>query len=302
MKTNDFDYYLPQSLIAQTPIEPRDHSRLMIVDRSDGSTKHHQFFAITDFLRPGDVLVFNDSRVIPARLIGKKSESGGKVEILLLRQLEPNIWETLVRPRKRIRGGTKIELTSDSTLDNKQHTSITAEAVESGEQGTWTIRFSDETLLPELGKIPLPPYIRVPLKDPERYQTIYARTAGSAAAPTAGLHFTPELISNIRSKGIRCLFTTLHVGLDTFRPVREEEPLEHPIHKEYGVLGPEAAHTLSRAISEKQRIICVGTTTVRLVEAVAQAIIDHDLPHPCQRGKITCLQRGAAQQGQQAIQ
>ena len=273
MRTSDFDYFLPQELIAQTPIEPRDQSRLMVLDRSDGSLKHHHFFEITDFLHAGDVLVFNDSRVIPARLTGKKSESSGKVEILLLRQLGPYTWETLVKPGKRIRNGTRIELSDDSTPDRKGHQGVTAEAVESGEQGTWVIRFSDETLLPELGRIPLPPYIHVPLEDPKRYQTVYASVNGSAAAPTAGLHFTPELISRIKSKGIHCLFTTLHVGLDTFRPVTEDNPLEHHIYREYGELRKEVADELSQAKREGRRIICIGTTTVRLVEQAAQGSV-----------------------------
>ena len=271
MKTSDFDYFLPPELIAQTPVEPRSQSRLMVLNRSDNSIKHQRFFEIVDYLRAGDVLVFNNSMVIPARLSGKRIESGGKLEILLLRQLSSNVWETLVRPGKRVRIGTRIEITSDSVIGDRQGLRLTAEVIGMGEGGTRVTRFSDETFLPELGKIPLPPYIHVPLKDPERYQTVYADVAGSIAAPTAGLHFTPELIERIKAKGIRCLFATLHVGLDTFRPVREDDPLEHPIHQEYGVLSQEVARELSQAKMEGRRIICVGTTTVRLVEAVAQA-------------------------------
>ena len=270
MKTSDFDYSLPPKLIAQTPIEPRDQARLMVLDRSGSSLKHHRFFEIVDYLQAGDVLVFNDSRVIPARLSGRRVDSGGGLEILLLRQLSPNVWETLVRPGKRVKIGTKIEITDSSVRGDRQDFKVTAEAVGLGEGGTRVIRFSDETLLPELGKIPLPPYIHVPLKDPERYQTVYASVAGSIAAPTAGLHFTPELLDEIKSKGIHCLFVTLHVGLDTFRPVREDDPLEHPIHQEYGVISQEVAKELSQAKTEGRRIICAGTTTVRLVEAVAQ--------------------------------
>jgi len=271
MKTNDFDYFLPEKLIAQNPVEPRDQSRLMVLDRSNGSLKHHRFFELTNYLQAGDVLIFNDSRVIPARLSGKKVDTGGRLGILLVRQLKPNVWETLVRPGKRLKIGTRIELTNDSATDDKRNPIVTAEAVGRLEGGTWVISFSDETLLPELGNIPLPPYIHVPLKDPERYQTVYANTAGSIAAPTAGLHFTLELIDKIVTKGVQCLFVTLHVGLDTFRPVREDEPLEHPIHKEYGVLSPKVANELSTALADGRRIICVGTTTVRLVEAAAQA-------------------------------
>ncbi len=270
MKTSDFGYSLPSKLIAQTPIESRDQSRLMVLDRSDSSLRHQRFFEIVDYLRAGDVLVFNNSRVIPARLSGRKINSGGGLEILLLHQLSPNVWETLVRPGKRVKIGTRMEIINDSMSSDGQDFRVTAEAVGLGEGGTRVISFSDETLLPELGKIPLPPYIRVPLKDSERYQTVYANVAGSIAAPTAGLHFTTELIAKIKSKGVRCLFVTLHVGLDTFRPIREKDALEHPMHQEYGVLSREVANELSQAKVEGRRIICVGTTTVRLVEAVAQ--------------------------------
>ena len=271
MKTSDFNYTLPPELIAQTPIEPRDQARLMVLNRSDGSLKHHRFLEITDYLQTGDVLVFNDSRVIPARLIGRKADTRGKLEILLLRRLSPNVWETLVNPNKRVKVGSRLELTDEPTTDNGQELKVMAEVVGSMEGGIRIINFSDEKLLPELGKIPLPPYIHVPLKPPERYQTVYANMAGSVAAPTAGLHFTPELINKLKNKGVHCLFVTLHVGLDTFLPVRENNPLEHPIHQEYGVLSQEAASHLSQAKTEGRRIICVGTTTVRLVEAAAQA-------------------------------
>ncbi len=271
MKTSDFDYTLPPELIAQTPIATRDQSRLMVLNRSDGSLQHRRFFEIVDYLKAGDVLVFNDSRVIPARLIGKKTDSGGRVELLLLRRLSPNTWETLVRPAKRIKIGTRIELASDSTIKDKQDFKITAEVVEAGEEGIRVLSFSDETLLPKLGEIPLPPYIHVPLKESERYQTVYANVAGSVAAPTAGLHFTPELIDRIKNKGVRCLFVTLHVGLDTFRPLRESDPLKHTIHQEYGLLNQEVADELCQAKAEGRRIICVGTTSVRLTEAAAQA-------------------------------
>ena len=270
MRTSDFDYYLPQELIAQTPLEPRDHSRLMVLERSDASLSHHRFFEVVDYLRSGDVLVFNASRVIPARLSGRKADTGGRLEILLLRQLDSRVWEALVRPAKRTRVGSRLELAGD-TVSGKGQDRVIAEVVEVREGGVRVISFSDEALLEGLGSIPLPPYIHVPLKSPERYQTVYADAAGSVAAPTAGLHFTPQLIDRIKSKGVRCLFVTLHVGLDTFLPVRESSPLEHKIHREYGVLDQEAASQLSQARREGRRIICVGTTTVRLVEAAAQA-------------------------------
>ena len=264
MKTSDFDYFLPSELIAQTPIEPRDRSRLMVLNRSDSSIEHRQFYELTDYLLVGDVLVFNDSRVIPARLVGRKVSSGGRVEILLLRRLNTSIWEALVKPGKRVNIGTRVEITNNEAK-------VLAEVTGLRQDGIKLIRFSDETLLLELGKIPLPPYIHLPLTRPERYQTVYANAAGSVAAPTAGLHFTPELIERLKKKGIHCLFVTLHVGLDTFRPVREDSPLEHPIYKEYGRLSQEVASHLSQAKAEGRRIICVGTTTVRILEEAAQA-------------------------------
>jgi S-adenosylmethionine:tRNA ribosyltransferase-isomerase len=264
VKTSDFNYFLPSELIAQTPVEPRDRSRLMVLNRSDGSIEHKQFYELTDYLLAGDVLVFNDSRVIPARLVGRKVTSGGRVEILLLRQIDTGVWEALVKPGKRVSIGTRVEITANGAK-------VLAEVTGLGQDGVKLIRFSDETLLPELGKIPLPPYIHLPLTRPERYQTVYADAAGSVAAPTAGLHFTPELIERIKRKGIHCLFVTLHVGLDTFLPVREDSPLEHPIHKEYGMISREVAGCLSQAKAEGRRIIGVGTTTVRILEAVAQA-------------------------------
>ena len=270
MRTSDFNYRLPPELIAQIPIETRDQSRLMILSRADGSLKHSHFFEMANYLQAGDVMVFNDSRVIPARFDGKKADTEGKVEILLLKRLRSNVWETLVRPAKRIKVGSRLDLVNNSIAsDGQSH--LQAEVVESREDGIRVISFSDEVLLPQLGKIPLPPYIRVPLDEPERYQTVYASVAGSVAAPTAGLHFTPELIEKIKNKGVRCLFVTLHIGLDTFLPVREDNPVEHPIHQEYGMISQEVAAQLSQARMENRRIICVGTTTVRLVEAAAQA-------------------------------
>ena len=264
MKTSDFNYHLPHELIAQVPLEPRDQSRLMVLERTNGSIEHRRFADLVDFLKAGDVLVCNDSRVIPARLKGKKAESGGKVELLLLRQIDNAVWEALLKPAKRVAIGAKLEIggTDDS---------VSAEIIGEGERGIKVIRFPEETWLPKLGKIPLPPYIRTPLADEERYQTVYARAPGSVAAPTAGLHFTSRLIEQLEHKGIEMLFVTLHVGLDTFRPVREDDPRQHPIHQEYGIVTKEVASRLNQAKGEGRRIICAGTTTVRIIEGVAQA-------------------------------
>ncbi|MBA7570088.1 MAG: tRNA preQ1(34) S-adenosylmethionine ribosyltransferase-isomerase QueA [Dehalococcoidia bacterium] len=264
MKTSDFDYHLPPELIAQVPLEPRDQSQIMVLERRRGSIEHRRFADLVDYLKAGDVLVCNDSRVIPARLKGKKADSGGKVELLLLRQLDSAVWEVLLKPAKRVAVGTKLEI-GDS--ESKVWAEITGE----GEGGIKVIRFPEEIRLSKLGKIPLPPYIRIPLADEERYQTVYARVPGSIAAPTAGLHFTRRLLDQLEQKGIELLFVTLHVGMDTFRPVREEDPLKHPIHKEYGIVTKEVASRLAQARGEGRRIICVGTTTVRIIEGAAQA-------------------------------
>jgi S-adenosylmethionine:tRNA ribosyltransferase-isomerase len=271
VKTSDFGYHLPPELIAQIPVEPRDRSRLMVLDRADGSLEHRRFAEIGDYLRDGDVLVFNDSRVIPARLWGQKSEGAGKLEILLLRRLEPGVWQVLLRPGKRIKVGSRIDLTNGDVASDKEDTKVWAEVIGIEENGIKLIWLSEETRLADIGQVPLPPYIHTPLSDPERYQTVYSRFPGSVAAPTAGLHFTPSLITQIENKGVICQFVTLHVGLDTFRPIREDNPLQHTIYQEYGVLSPEVASQLSRAKAEGRRVICVGTTTVRLLEAVAQA-------------------------------
>jgi S-adenosylmethionine:tRNA ribosyltransferase-isomerase len=268
MKTSDFDYHLPPELIAQTPVEPRDQSRLMVLDRRCGSMEHRRFFEIADYLRAGDILVFNDSRVIPARIKGRKADTGGRVELLLLRQRDAAVWEALVKPGNRVDIGTRLEITSGSTDGSVK---VTAEITGLGEGGVKMVRFSDERLLLQLGRVPLPPYIHTPLANAERYQTVYARVPGSAAAPTAGLHFTPQLLEQIKDKGVQLLFVTLHIGLDTFRPVREEDPLKHRIHKEYGILTREVASQLSQAKREGRRIICAGTTTVRITEQAAQS-------------------------------
>jgi S-adenosylmethionine:tRNA ribosyltransferase-isomerase len=264
LRTDDFDYELPPELIAQKPIEPRDTSRLLVINRENGSITHHQFRDLLNYLHAGDVMVFNDSRVLPARLSGTKSQTGGAVEILLLRRIEKNLWETLVKPGRRVKTGTKLEL-----ADTERKSIVTAEITEEGENGIRVIRFSDEALLADLGQVALPPYIHEPLQNQNRYQTVYADRQGSVAAPTAGLHFTPELLSQIQQQGVKCLFVTLHVGLDTFRPVQEENPEEHIIHQEYGYMSAEVAQQLNTAKLEGRRVICVGTTSVRLVEAVA---------------------------------
>ena len=268
MKTSDFDYSLPAEFIAQTPVQPRDKSRLMVLHRGNGLMAHRRFTELVNYLQAGDVLVFNDSRVIPARLRGKRVDTGGGVELLLLRRLEANVWEALVKRSKRLHAGTEITLANDPIEESLPE--VSAEIIEEKQNGIKVIRFSDETLMEKLGEIPLPPYIHVPLANPERYQTIYGRVAGSVASTTAGLHFTSELLEKIKQKGVHCLFTTLHIGLDTFNPVREEDPREHAIHSEYGVLGAEAAGQLSRAKKEGRRVVCVGTTTVRIVEQAAQ--------------------------------
>jgi S-adenosylmethionine:tRNA ribosyltransferase-isomerase len=270
VRTGDFEYYLPSGLIAQSPAEPRDRSRLMVLNRENDSIEHRRFYEIVDYLRDGDVMVFNDSRVIPARLKGKRAGSGGGVEILLLRRLDVNLWEALVKPARRLQIGSRVEIKKDSLSADQPGSEILAEITGVRDGGIREVYLSDETLLMAMGEVPLPPYIHTPLARPERYQTVYARVAGSVAAPTAGLHFTPELFDRIEHQGVRCLFVTLHVGLDTFRPVTEDNPLEHAIYKEYGVLNRKVADELSRAKKEGRRIICVGTTTVRIVEQAAQ--------------------------------
>jgi len=270
MKTSDFDYSLPAGYIAQSPIEPRDSSRLMVLKRSDGSMEHRRFFDIADYLGNGDVLVFNDSRVIPARLFGRSADTGGGVEFLLLRRIDAGVWEALIRRGKRLRIGSRINIKNESVAAGSHQDGVTAELLEKKPGGIGVISFSDENLLPALGKVPLPPYIHTPLVDPERYQTVYARVKGSAAAPTAGLHFTHHLLDEIERKGVQCLFVTMHIGLDTFSPVREEDPARHTIHREYGVVSEEVARQLSLAKKEGRRIVCVGTTTVRILEHVAQ--------------------------------
>jgi S-adenosylmethionine:tRNA ribosyltransferase-isomerase len=266
-RTGDFDYNLPPELIAQTPLEPRDHSRLMVLDRKSQNISHHHFYDITGFLQPGDVLVFNESRVIPARIHGNKT-TGARVELLLIQKLEPCIWRCLARPAKRLAPGSVVNIKSENSGEILIATVVDREA-----GGTLTVRFSDEKLLREAGEIALPPYIHTPLVDKERYQTVYARSEGSVAAPTAGLHFTRELIQKIEEKGIKCCKVTLHVGLDTFQPVREDDPSQHVIHREWGMVEKETADIINRAAGDGRRIIAVGTTSVRILEHVASAVM-----------------------------
>jgi S-adenosylmethionine:tRNA ribosyltransferase-isomerase len=268
LKTSDFDYNLPSELIAQTPAEPRDSSRLLVLDRATGKIEHRHFCNIVDYLKSGDALVFNDSRVIPARLFGRKKDTGANVEVLLLVRNTFNVWQALIKPAKRLNIGVAVEL-----LDKSGGTSGVMFQIESkSEDGTATIRFSDETRLEDLGILALPPYIHHQLNgsEAERYQTVYSRVNGSVAAPTAGLHFTPELLKAIEAKGIKLFFVTLHIGVDTFRPVKEEDPALHPIHREYAFLRKETAEAINQVKASGGRIFGVGTSAVRTMEWAAK--------------------------------
>jgi len=257
VKIEDFDYEIPPHLIAQHPLEPRDASRLMVISRAEGKIEDRRFRDIADYLRSGDLIVANDSRVIPARLLGHKVPTGGKVELLLTARRGDRLWEGLVRGRK-VRVGSEVEF-------GVPPSSVRAKVLEVTERGR-LFEFDSPVDLCQLGEIPLPPYIHEPLKDGERYQTVYARQEGSVAAPTAGLHFTPQLMEKIRAKGVQFLFVTLHIGPGTFRPVRSEEVEEHALEAEYGELSSSVAEVLNRAREEKRRVIAVGTTAVRVLE------------------------------------
>ena len=258
MRTSDFDYHLPEHLIAQTPLEPRDHSRLLVVDTATGELSHRHFYDIGHFLQPGDLLVLNNSRVLPARLKGRRSGTGGAVEVLLLHREDEGLWKAMVRPGRRLGPGAAFEIDG-----------VPVDVLEDLGDGTRLIRMSDEGVIRDSGEVPLPPYIHTPLADGERYQTVYASAEGSAAAPTAGLHFTPELLDDLRLKGMRLAQVTLHVGIDTFRPVRSEQPGKHKLHSEYFQLDEQAAQEINQAKADGRRIICVGTTSVRLLEQAA---------------------------------
>lgn len=265
MKTSDFDYVLPEELIAQTPIEPRDHSRLMVVHRDTGRLEHKHFYDVIDYLRPGDALVINETKVIPARLLGVKEDTGVPVEVLLLRRENATDWEALVRPGRRLKPGAVC-----SFGDGLLRCEILGNVPETGGR---LVRFHYEgvfeELLDKLGQMPLPPYIHEQLADQSRYQTVYARAEGSAAAPTAGLHFTPDLLQRIRDKGVTIVPVLLHVGLGTFRPVKEEDVDAHKMHSEFYQVTQDAADTLNRIRQNGGRLICVGTTSVRTIETVA---------------------------------
>lgn len=264
MKTSDFYYDLPQELIAQDPLEDRSSSRLLVLDRKTGEMEHRVFRDITEYLRPGDCLVVNNTKVIPARLLGVKEDTGAGIEILLLKRKADNVWETLVKPGKKARPGARIVF-GDGILKG--------EVLEVVDEGNRLIRFEYEGIFEEildrLGQMPLPPYITHQLKDKNRYQTVYAEHDGSAAAPTAGLHFTPELLEEIQAKGVRLVHVTLHVGLGTFRPVKVEDVSQHHMHSEYYVVEEEQARLINDTRAAGGRVICVGTTSCRTLESAA---------------------------------
>ena len=263
VKTSDFYFDLPEALIAQTPLERRDASRLLTLDKVTGQTQHMHFYDLPRLLRPGDCLVLNDSRVLPARLLGHRS-TGGACEVLLLIDRGEKVWECLVRPGKKLHTGAKI------TFGNGE---LTAEVVGEVEGGNRLVRFDYEGIfletLEKLGKMPLPPYIKEELEDSERYQTVYSKVVGSAAAPTAGLHFTPELLQQVQDMGVKVCYVTLHVGLGTFRPVKAEEVTDHEMHSEYCVISQETADVINATRAAGGRVICVGTTSCRTIESWA---------------------------------
>ena len=262
MKTDDFDYFLPEELIAQTPIKERDHSRLLVLDKETGNINHERFDNIINYLNPDDVLVINNTKVLPARLIGNKEDTDAVIEVLLLKDLGEDTWECLCKPAKRVKIGTIINFNDLLKL----------ECTYIGEDGIRHFKFIYNGILMEildkLGEMPLPPYIHEKLKDKDRYQTVYAKEVGSAAAPTAGLHFTKELLSKIKDKGIKIEEITLHVGLGTFRPVQVEDVTKHKMHSEFYSMSKETADTLNKAKKEGRRIIAVGTTTTRTLETI----------------------------------
>lgn len=264
MKRQDFYYDLPEELIAQDPLEDRSSSRLLVLDKKTGETQHHTFREIVNYLNPGDCLVINDTKVIPARLIGAKEETGAKIEVLLLKRKQNDVWETLVKPGRKAKPGTRISF-GDGLLNG--------EVIDVVDEGNRLIRFEYdgifEEILDQLGQMPLPPYITHQLKDKDRYNTVYAAHEGSAAAPTAGLHFTPELLEEIGRKGVDIARVTLHVGLGTFRPVKVEDVENHHMHSEFYMIDEEAAEKINGAKARGGRIICVGTTSCRTIESAA---------------------------------
>ncbi len=273
MRLEDFDFYLPEELIAQTPVEPRDASKLMLLNKESGEINHYFFSQIEQLLQPGDVLVLNRTKVIPARLIGEKKGTGAKIEVLLLKRIEKDIWEVLVKPGRRLKVGQEV------VFGNGLLTGLLLSIMENGNR---LIKFQYsglfEEILDKLGKMPLPPYITTELKDQGRYQTVFARESGSAAAPTAGLHFTDELINKIRDKGVEILEILLHVGLGTFRPVKTDNIIDHQMHSEYFQLDLHTAERINLAKAEGRRVIAVGTTVVRTLESVANNCLKENKP------------------------
>ena len=272
MKTSDFNYNLPEELIAQTPVYPRDSSRLLVYHRDSGQIEHKVFHDVIDYLNPGDVLVVNQTRVIPARLYGAKEGTGGAIEFLLLRRLNLTDWEVILKPGRKAKPGARFVFGEGE---------LKAEVLSMAEDGGRTVRFEYEgvfeDVLDRLGQMPLPPYIHEKLEDKTRYQTVYAKVDGSAAAPTAGLHFTPELMERVHRKGIEIVPVLLHVGLGTFRPVKEEDVSNHHMHSEYYEVTPEQAQAINDARARGGRVVCVGTTSVRTLETVAD---DRGVVHP----------------------
>lgn len=262
MKTNDFDYYLPEELIAQTPLKDRSASKLMVVDKKTGKIKHEKFQNITNYLHKGDVLVLNNTKVIPARLIGLKEETNATIELLLLKEIKNDTWECLVKPARRIKVGTIVKIQDK----------LKCECIKCLDEGICHFKMIYDgillEILEELGTMPLPPYIKEKLKDQNRYQTIYAKQSGSAAAPTAGLHFTKEILKKLKDQGVIICYITLHVGLGTFRPVKVDDVEKHQMHKEYYEIDKETCDILNKAKQDKRKIVSVGTTTTRTLESV----------------------------------
>lgn len=262
MKTNDFDYYLPEELIAQTPLKDRSASKLMVVDKKTGKIKHEKFQNITNYLHKGDVLVLNNTKVIPARLIGLKEETNATIELLLLKEIENDTWECLVKPARRIKVGTIVKIQDK----------LKCECIKCLDEGICHFKMIYDgillEILEELGTMPLPPYIKEKLKDQKRYQTVYAKQSGSAAAPTAGLHFTKEILKKLKDQGVIICYITLHVGLGTFRPVKVDDVEKHQMHKEYYEIDKETCDILNKAKQDKRKIVSVGTTTTRTLESV----------------------------------
>ena len=268
MNISDFDYFLPEKQIAQVPADPRDSSRMMVLSPKTQTIEHRHFYQLDEYLTDGDVLIFNDTRVIPARLIGVRQPTGGKAEVFLLRQLERDRWEVLVKPGKKMRVGSVIAFGHELSCEVLAHTDFGGRIVKFSYEGIF------EEILDRLGTMPLPPYIHETLEDPERYQTIYSREKGSAAAPTAGLHFTESLMDRLRKKGVHLGFVTLHVGLGTFRPVQVDEIEDHVMHSEFYSIPTETADLIRMAKQEGRRVVAVGTTSIRTLESAA---VDHGM-------------------------